>query len=531
MCAIINVATAIVVFILVSCSGAVPNVVTTTTGKVRGFHERALGRRLLVYLGVPYAEPPVGSLRFAKPVPKQAWEGVLTASRPHHTCPQIPFSRIEPFHLTDKWEVNTDMSEDCLFLNVWVPQRAGGDLSVLVWIHGGGFLMGSASLDLYNAKNLASFGDVIVVSINYRIGALGFLYLEDGSVPGNMGLLDQLLALRWIRDNIAAFGGDPEKVTLMGESAGASCVGYHLLSPLSAGLFSRAILQSSSPLCQYSFKAPEALLNQSRSLAAVMDCDGPHLNDTVSCLQRAPWADLLQASWSPAVLETIGIFINQFTPTVDGFFLQASPQQMLSQATTNNVPIMLGNTADEGTYFILFGLRDVFPTLQSFDVTRDVYTKSVAQIFPWFDKLTREVVQFSYSRWPHNTTDHVAALGSMMGDYHFVCPVNSFARQWADKGPDVFVYRFRHRTESSPYPEWVGVTHADDVDYTFGWPLTDRKRFTNVERKLSRAWINYLVSFARTGFVACLLHRAVHVPWTNLPAMHPPPSAGPVQVP
>ncbi|XP_014664233.1 PREDICTED: cholinesterase 1-like [Priapulus caudatus] len=468
----------------------------TTTGRVRGRQEMVLDIRTRIFLGIPYAEPPVGALRFARPQPKRPWRHLLNATERHATCPQAPLSRIT-YHVTDKWEVNTEISEDCLYLNVWAPKTSYGHLPVIVWIHGGGFFMGSATLDLYDGKYLAAYGYVIVVSMNYRLGALGFMYLGGDAVAGNMGLLDQLLALRWVKENAASFGGDPGRITLMGESAGASAVGYHLLSPLSAGLFSAAILQSSSPLCRYSYSAPERILNLSRKLVTALECDRPTEQEVVDCLREVPAEAFPRTSLQPGVVESIGILLHAFTPTVDNYFLLSPPEKAVTQVS-DTVPIMVSSVADEGTFFVMFGLPHLFPTMNSSAVSRAQYSQSVARIFPRYGESTLDVIRYIYSAWPYGDRENARALGAMVGDYHFTCPVNRFALLWAETGADVYMYQFSHRTESSAYPEWIGSAHADDLDYTFGMPLGESGNYTGQERNLTMDVMMYIVNFAST---------------------------------
>ncbi|NXT62289.1 ACES Acetylcholinesterase, partial [Chaetops frenatus] len=196
-----------------------PPVVATSAGAVRGFHVPAgPSSRAAAFLGIPYAQPPLGPLRFAPPRPARPWGGVLDASSHPHACFQPVDTMFPGFGGSEMWNPNREMSEDCL---------------------------GAASLDVYDGRFLAAAEGVLVVSMNYRVGALGFLALPGHpEAPGNVGLLDQRLALRWVQDNIAAFGGDPGAVTLFGESAGAASAGLHLLSGGSRGLFRRAVLQS-----------------------------------------------------------------------------------------------------------------------------------------------------------------------------------------------------------------------------------------------------------------------------------------------
>jgi len=240
-------------------------IVDTEYGRVRGFRYTVAelgGVSGSGFLGIPFAEPPIGRRRFRRPEPlAKPWNGVWNATRPANSCFQVPDLFFgEHFPGSTMWNPNTPLSEDCLMVNVWVPDAAtpgrGGTSTrrrrgpekrpVMVWIFGGGFYSGTTTLDVYNGQILAAEYDVVVVSIGYRVGALGFLCLEHPSAPCNMGLFDQLMGLQWVQRNIGAFGGDANNVTIFGESAGSVSVSLHLLSPLSRDLFQRAILQSGS---------------------------------------------------------------------------------------------------------------------------------------------------------------------------------------------------------------------------------------------------------------------------------------------
>ncbi|XP_070550993.1 cocaine esterase-like [Ptychodera flava] len=230
-------------------------IVEVSTGKLVGksvefsHGDANVNRTLHVFMGIPYAEPPVGDLRFRPPQPKAPWLGIYNATEVGFAC--IQRKAANPFPEAQ--------SEDCLYLNVYSPVTNSTNLPVMVWIHGGGFSRGSATNDgMYDGTALAAIGDVIVVSLNYRLFALGFFSTGDEHAPGNYGLLDQLAALKWVQRNIAAFGGDADRVTVFGESAGAISVDYLLLSPMSDGLFHRAILQVSSPMQRKSVKLSSA---------------------------------------------------------------------------------------------------------------------------------------------------------------------------------------------------------------------------------------------------------------------------------
>ncbi|CAN2390584.1 Acetylcholinesterase tetramerisation domain [Pristimantis euphronides] len=197
------------------------------------------------YLGIPYAEAPTGEKRFKKPEPRAPWHDIYKATTYGNSCYQTKEFFID-FPGIDKWLVNNEMSEDCLNLNVWVPQSMSKPAHVMVYIYGGGFNAGTSSLELYDGSvAIVATENIIVVSLNYRLGALGFLAFPGNTkAPGNAAFVDQRLALQWVHENIAAFGGNPESITLFGESAGSASVGYHVISAGSHSYFRRAIMQS-----------------------------------------------------------------------------------------------------------------------------------------------------------------------------------------------------------------------------------------------------------------------------------------------
>lgn len=263
-------------------------VVGTRKGLVRGTTlSLRTGKSVDVWLGIPYAKPPVKYLRFRHPRPMDAWSGVLDATNMPNCCFQIVDKFFGNFSGSDMWNPNTNLSEDCLYLNVWVPKPRPENATVMVWIYGGGFFAGSVTLDIYDPRYLVSEENVIFVAMQYRLASLGFLYFNVAEAPGNAGLFDQLMALQWIRDNVAAFGGDPDRITLFGESAGAVSVSLHLISPLSRNLFRQAIVQSGTAISNWAVLSRHELIRRGLLLAQAVGC--PHdVNDleaVVDCLK------------------------------------------------------------------------------------------------------------------------------------------------------------------------------------------------------------------------------------------------------
>ena len=224
---------------------------------------------------IPFAKPPLEELRFRKPVPIDPWQGVYNATQFSSSCHQkkvnCEHNDTESLLQCMASKKQYPISEDCLYLNLWVPKKFT-NVTVMIWIYGGAYTSGSSNLDIYNGLTLAARNDVIVASMNYRLGALGFLYLGTEEAPGNMGLYDQALAIQWIKDNIQFFGGNPDSITIFGESAGAASISAHLLSPVSRHLMKRVILQSGVVNAPWSYATAEKSKELSLTLAKKIGC-------------------------------------------------------------------------------------------------------------------------------------------------------------------------------------------------------------------------------------------------------------------
>lgn len=449
-----------------------PVVVRTAAGPVRGAAGSSDGHGFRVFQGIPYAAAPVGPLRWQPPRPAVPWMTVRDGTKPGLRCVQNV--RADP-------DFGLPTSEDCLNLSVWTPDGASpkSRRPVMVWIHGGGFLNGSS--DLYNARRLVTRGDIVVVTINYRLGALGFLAHPalagpDGAV-GNYGLADQQAALRWVRDNVADFGGDPGKVTIAGESAGAMSVCDHLVAPESAGLFRAAILQSGP--CQAQADLPEAE-RVSVGYAARVGCARPAA--AALCLRALP-ADRLQDGPSYARIGT-----NLLSGPVTGTErLPAPPMAVLDSGRTARVPVLIGSTADEFTLFVAMaylqhGKLPAYPTL-----LRTTFGDQAAAVA---------------AHYPPNRYDGPGpAYAAAVGDGVFACPIDTMATALARRQP-VYAYEFADRTAPAPEPMRavpfaLGAGHALELRYLFdmgGAPPLNRD-----QRALADQMIDYWSAFVTDG--------------------------------
>ncbi len=452
--------------------------VRTEGGLVSGVPTSTPG--VTVYKGIPYAEPPVGELRWQPPRPARPWQGVRDGSQFGPRCVQTD-------RLGDIDPLNPRMSEDCLYLNVWTPATSPGErLPVMVWIHGGGLTVGAGSEPWYGGERLARRG-VVVVTINYRVDALGFLahpqLRQEGAcvTSGNYGFLDQIAALEWVRRNIAAFGGDPDSVTIFGESAGSVSVGTLMASPLARGLFHRAIAQSGSPMMPasspYAFHSLEAAEQNGMAFARSLGAD------SAEALRKLPAEDLVRASRAS---ETSG---PRFVPTVGDCVLPERAEKLFEQGRQNDVPLIGGWTADEGTLFNL--ARRFAETPPDFrEELRARFGSAFAQVLALYPADTPEQAQ--------------ASSDALLGDELVAYPTWKLLELQATTGKaPVFRYLFDLRPPAPDVSRTPlaapGVFHSADIVYALDnlhvrdWPWREE------DRRLADLMASYWVQFARTG--------------------------------
>lgn len=364
-------------------------------------------------------------------------------------------------------------SEDCLFVNVYVPKTDIKPLTVMVWIHGGGFAIGDGSPmlqgpDYFMTKN------VIVVTMNYRLGPFGFLSLGTEDVPGNAGLKDQTLALKWVQTNIEYFGGDPGKVTIFGESAGGASVQYHLLSPMSKGLFSGAIMQSGSSNNPWALqKAPQHIAHE---LAEILK-KGSDVQDIGDFLRTIPKTELVIASVTPSL---IGKFPPPFVPTVENdipgtnAFINRSPEDIMNSGDFNKVPSMSGLTMEEGLiwrtkFFSLATINDAVKENRVSNLSQFVPDELRTKYGGATDKIESKLLNHYF---PATETISDGAT-RLLSDFSFVKDVLSSARQFAKYSPPTFFYRFSYDGSKnllrflSPELNYSGTGHADELAYLF----------------------------------------------------------------
>ncbi|MDJ0865391.1 MAG: carboxylesterase/lipase family protein [Myxococcota bacterium] len=448
---------------------------------------------LEVFRGIPFARPPVGTLRFRPPAPVEPWSGVREARAFGPSSPQ--WGELPAFARRLIAAGPGGLSQDCLYLNVWTPACDGARRPVMVWIHGGAFTLGSGSTALYAGTRLAQRGDVVVVTLNYRLGALGFLNLrslrpDQPEVPANLGLLDQIAALEWVRDNVEAFGGDPENVTIFGESAGGMSVGTLLGTPRATGLFHKAICQSGAA---HNVTPPEyAALVAERFLEELGI--GP---DDLGALQGAQIGEIMRAQSAASIF--FGPNTMPWQPSVDGDLLPRTAVESIRAGLNPKVPLLVGTNRDEWKLFTFGGFNME-------RLTEPELAQKIRRVLPGVDAAGRPLVERALevygpggSRRGRQSASE--RWSSLMSDRIFHHPAAQLAHDRSQLGAPTYAYLFNY---SPPLlRRRLGACHGLEIPFVFG---TLRQRVLgvtlgaipsarDVSRRMQDAWL----AFARTG--------------------------------
>uniref|UniRef100_H2NQX7 Carboxylic ester hydrolase n=1 Tax=Pongo abelii TaxID=9601 RepID=H2NQX7_PONAB len=455
-----------------------PPVVDTVHGKVLGKFVSLEGfaQPVAIFLGIPFAKPPLGSLRFTPPQPAEPWSFVKNATSYPPMCTQDPKAGqfLSELLTNRKENVPLKISEDCLYLNIYTPAdlTKKNRLPVMVWIHGGGLMVGAAST--YDGRVLAAHENVVVVTIQHRLGIWGFFSTGDEHSRGNWGHLDQLAALHWVQDNIASFGGNPGSVTIFGESSGAESVSVLIFSPLSKNLFHRAISESGVALTPA--LVDEGDIKPLAKVSLPLDAPTP-LALCCSLPQSYP-----------------------HTPTViDGVVLPKTPEELQAEGKFHTVPYIVGFNRKEFGWFL--------PTLMSYPLSEGKLDQKTAMSLLWKSyplvHIPKELIPEAIEKYLGGTDDPVKKKDlflDLMGDVLFCVPSVIVARNHRDAGAPTYMYEFQYRPSfsSDMKPKTVIGDHGDELFSVFGAPFL-KEGASEEEIRLSKMVMKFWANFARNG--------------------------------
>ncbi|KAK6167678.1 hypothetical protein SNE40_021648 [Patella caerulea] len=471
-----------------------------------------------IFLGIPYARRPEQyddfkrDFRFKKP-DNPSWTGTWDATFYRPSCPQ------QTWLIRETLPGYSDTSEDCLYLNIFAPNIKNEGIStnpplypVLVFIHGGGWIMGSSVQ--YPAMLIAE-RLVVVVTINYRLNALGFLSTGDVNSPGNYGLWDQLKALEFVKQHIAAFRGNPYKITLMGQSTGAASVGHHIVSPRNVDLFQRAIMSSGSDLSEWSVIPKADSIKYAKALAYEVGCPVSEMERLMDCLKYyRTYDEIVNASMRVSLLR--GSVGNPWGPVVDGqlvgvdyAFLPDHPSDIRLQGRFKRIPIICGLVLHEGSFFIpnLPNLLDGVTPSQFENIVREfLYDRSAKDMIT-----TSDAVEFEYTHWPDpkNFTHVREMLIKLLSDFMVGTGTNEVLNSHVIFNT-AYSYVFKYRSWNDYLPPWRGVAMGQDLQYIFGFPfwnetytnmtgLYPRQEYDYSDRNISQYMINLITNFTARG--------------------------------
>ncbi|XP_034475720.1 venom carboxylesterase-6 [Drosophila innubila] len=482
-------------------------------GWLRGRHRTTVsGRHMRAFMGIPYALPPLGELRFRPPVEQPGWQGERLALKDAPICMQRdPYRR----------DMIIEGSEDCLYLNVYTPDplpNPSKPLPVMIWFHGGGWQCGSGISSFYGPDFLLEH-DVVFVSANFRLGPLGFLSTETLDCPGNNGLKDQLQVLRWVRDNIAAFGGDPHSVTVFGESAGGASVTYHMLSEQSRGLFHRGIAQSGTyynPWAQPAHKGVAA--QRAEKLTQLLHCSeaGEDWAAKLKCLRGKSAEKIVETLYDMFLwdFDPMIPFPPVIEPAHKGAFLTVPPREA-EAPHGQQLPLMLGVTSEEG-------LLKTAALLNMPQLLEEFKTK-FAELLPivlYYDhhpqqtqqQITQQIEQFYFQTGHNYNKSNHQNLTDLVSDGWFVAGIDEYLQMRLhpqhSKVAPTYVYLFEHKGAASfselfkgGRNDFYGACHAEELQYLFpiGRELFVSAVPTSQDLKLREIMLNLWVNFARTG--------------------------------
>ncbi|XP_060064176.1 acetylcholinesterase-like [Ylistrum balloti] len=489
-------------------------IVHTPSGPIRGIGVPYEGETVYQYRNIPYAKPPVGDLRLQKPVPHQIWTDIFDATVFGPSCLQDK-DRIK--NLIPKLP-NPNFSEDCLQLNVYTPSTVlpQDRKSVMIWVHGGAFLLGQASY--FDSTRLVTRGDVIIVTLNYRLGALGFLSTSDDGMPGNFGLWDQRLAFQWVKQNIASFGGDPNSITIFGQSAGAFSVGLHAMMPINRGLFTRVISESGGLDSKIAVRQdPKPITSE---YGRVINCtQGTDTDTLVRCLRGKTFYEIIEAQNSLNSSFYGGDYNLEFMPVIDGVLIKEMPGALLSNFSSEeykffkSLDIIFGTSSNDGgiaATIVANRLQEKYrfnttleiPTV----VLRDEIAPKLAELFYNNNEHVSRAIFDMYSST--DTLEQSKNVLNLFTDYTFlsatVSALNSHSATSISPGKNTFQYIFSgHGAIAGSYVlpvYFTGAWHGAELPFLFGQigPGTALNNTAN-NRALADMVVSYWTNFAKHG--------------------------------
>ena len=541
-------------------------ILETNTGKVKGTCQHVylhtdthdIGENVYSWLSIPFAEKQTKENRFDTPKPVRPWSDVLDGSKWPNSCFQVVDKSLSDLKMEEQFSgykmwipsrKHSNFSEDCLFLNLFIPASVYLKHSlpsskkeptpIVVFFHG---TSGTPVLDIFDPSNFVAISGLIAVTITYRTGIFGNLYLED-ELDGNQGLLDQHLALKWIHSNAERFGGDPDRITLLGSSAGAASIGYHLLYKQSWPLFNNVILQGGSPFVNYAkpIKKKEATNrarnffiaigcgNETSSNGDLLACARNHSESYLSENVRVYLNDHLYAGRSSSAL-----LATAFPPVIDGEIIKEDPEEAFKNSENfKSCSILSGYAANEGSMYLayagLMGSKASELRKQQAITFKQLvnFIQDYLKYYPTYpnksQKILIDAILFHYTKLTSsfdsnnnnsylNRVNYFNALSRIIGDRHFVCPSIKLLDIYARRNESVYSYFYSHRITSSPWPSWYGVVHADELAMVMGQPLAVRPHtsaistnpwlspkagYSHWEKKLSKEIILYWSNFAK----------------------------------
>lgn len=486
-------------------------------GKLKGqFKTSVKDTQFMSFTGIPYAVPPIGNLRFEAPVAAKPWKGILDATKPIPICSQIDLYFADP---------SIKGTEDCLYLNVYTPQLLDPTkelLPVMFYIHGGAFTFGSGGSDQCGPEILID-KEIVLVTINYRLGPLGFLSTQDEVVPGNNGLKDQSLGLRWVKSNIRNFGGDPDKITIFGESAGSASVHYQLLTPLNKNLISGAILESGTALGFWSLSTDDMNLENTKKLASLLDCPTNNTRDLVDCLKRQ------DAKMITAQLAKLVVWDNDppitFRPVIEsdseGAFITKTPFEIIKNGEAAKVPILVGYNTDEGkvrsvkianTPKLISELNSEFnqiaPITMGFNGIKNK------------ENLAEEVRKFYFDK---NEIDksREPEIAKMITDSWFAFAADALVRTHMKyDNQTIYYYVFGYVGSLSitklfgESSDNFGACHTDELLYLFTNSLLPDYKPTKQDKKMRKLLSTLWTNFAKYGDPTPSTNKIIQTKWT-----------------